>query len=68
MLTSYAVLRRDVSTLSQVDWDCVVLDEAQAIKNPDSQVAAAARALRARFRGAMALGKSVSASSECGRC
>ena len=32
-------------------WDTVVLDEAQAIKNPDSQVARAAYALRARRSG-----------------
>ena len=33
-----------------VDWDTVVLDEAQAIKNADSQVARAAFALPGRFR------------------
>ena len=34
-------------------WDAVVLDEAQAIKNPDSQVARAAYALPASFRVAL---------------
>jgi hypothetical protein len=37
-LTTYATLRNDVDVLADVEWGCVVLDEAQAIKNPDSQV------------------------------
>jgi superfamily II DNA or RNA helicase len=49
-LTTYATLRNDAEVLSDVDWDVVVLDEAQAIKNPDSQVARAAYGLRGRFR------------------
>ncbi|HXX46923.1 MAG TPA: DEAD/DEAH box helicase, partial [Myxococcota bacterium] len=49
-LTSYALLRLDTEALAAVDWDTVVLDEAQAIKNPDSQVARAAFALPGRFR------------------
>ena len=49
-LTSYALLRLDAETLGSVSWDTLVLDEAQAIKNPDSQVARAAFALRGEFR------------------
>jgi superfamily II DNA or RNA helicase len=49
-LTTYAILRLERETLCAVDWDAVVLDEAQAIKNPDSQVARAAFSLRAAFR------------------
>jgi hypothetical protein len=52
-LTSYALLRIDAEALAAVDWDVVVLDESQAIKNPESQVAAAAHALRAGWRVAM---------------
>jgi len=52
-LTSYALLRLDAEALGAVAWDAVVLDEAQAIKNPDSQVARAAFALRARWRVAV---------------
>jgi len=52
-LTSYALLRGDAEPLACVDWDAVVLDESQAIKNPDSQVARAAFALRAGFRLAL---------------
>ena len=49
-LTTYATLRNDAELLAEVEWDCVVLDEAQAIKNPDSQVARAAYGLRGAFR------------------
>ncbi len=49
-LTSYALLRLDAESLGAVEWDTVVLDEAQAIKNPDSQVARAAFGLRAAHR------------------
>jgi len=52
-ITSYALLRLDADPLSAVDWDTVILDEAQAIKNPDSQVARAAFGLRAGFRLAL---------------
>jgi superfamily II DNA or RNA helicase len=49
-LTSYALLRLDQPQLQAVDWDIVVLDEAQMIKNPGSQVAQAAYTLRAGFK------------------
>jgi superfamily II DNA or RNA helicase len=52
-LTTYGTLRQDADALAQVAWDAVVLDEAQAIKNPESQTAAAARALPGRFRLAL---------------
>jgi SNF2 family DNA or RNA helicase len=52
-VTSYALLRIDAAALAAVAWDVVVLDEAQAIKNPASQAARAAHALRADWRVAM---------------
>ena len=52
-LTSYALLRLDAKALSARAWNAVVLDEAQAIKNPDSQTARAAYALPASFRLAL---------------
>jgi len=52
-LTTYSMLRNDVELLSGVEWDTIVLDEAQAIKNPDSQVARAAYSLRGRFKAAL---------------
>ena len=52
-LTTYALLRLDAAVLGAKMWDTVVLDEAQAIKNPDSQVARAAYGLQASFRVAL---------------
>ncbi len=52
VVTSYALLRQD-DALVERDWCCVVLDEAQAIKNPDSQTARSARRLTARYRFAL---------------
>ena len=52
-VTTYALLRLDAEPLSAVAWDTVVLDEAQQIKNPESQVAAAAFALAAGWRLAL---------------
>ncbi len=53
VLTTYALLRLDQDALAGTSWDTIVLDEAQAIKNPDSQVARAAYRLRADFRLAL---------------
>lgn len=52
-LTTYALLRLDVEVLAAKPWRAVVLDEAQAIKNPDSQVARAAFRLDAGLRVAL---------------
>ena len=52
-LTTYALLRNDADALAAVDWKVVALDEAQAIKNPDSQAARAAHRLRGEFRVAL---------------
>ena len=53
VLTSYALLRIDAEPLQAVEWRCVVLDEAQNIKNPDSKVAKAAYGLLASWRIAL---------------
>jgi len=50
VLTSYAILRRDAIILAQVEFDFVVLDESQNIKNPQSLTFKAAMSLRARHR------------------
>jgi superfamily II DNA or RNA helicase len=44
-LTTFAVLRMDEAKLSEEPWELIVIDEAQAIKNPESQLARAAFAL-----------------------
>ena len=52
-LTSYAILRLDAERLTARSWATVILDEAQAIKNPDSQAARAAYGLNAELRLAL---------------
>src|SRR6266516_4622204 len=50
VITSYALLRRDIDTLREKSFSTAVLDEAQHIKNPETQNAQAAFALRAKHR------------------
>ena len=50
VITSYALLRRDIDELRKVEFSTAVLDEAQHIKNPETQNAQAAYSLRARNR------------------
>ncbi|WP_040794753.1 DEAD/DEAH box helicase [Nocardia higoensis] len=53
VLTTYAILVRDVTELAALTWDRVVLDEAQHIKNAATAQARAARAVPARHRLAL---------------
>jgi superfamily II DNA or RNA helicase len=50
VLTSYALLHRDIEKLKAQPFHLVILDEAQYIKNPRAQVAQAACKLQARHR------------------
>jgi len=53
VLTSYALGRRDRELLAKVVFECVVLDEAQNIKNPEAAQSQAVRLLSARRRVAL---------------
>ncbi len=53
VLTTYPLLPRDRERLREQEFDLLVLDEAQAIKNARSQAAQVVRELRARRRLAM---------------
>jgi len=53
IVTTYPTGTRDIDELSGYDWQRVVLDEAQAIKNSLSQTAKATRRLRAAHRVAL---------------
>jgi SNF2 family DNA or RNA helicase len=53
VITTYAMMRRDVETLSAVSWSDVILDEAQNIKNPNAKQTQAARRLQAENRVAL---------------
>jgi superfamily II DNA or RNA helicase len=53
IITSYALLRRDIELLKKQRLDYAILDEAQAIKNPLSATAQSARELNADRRLAL---------------
>lgn len=53
IITSYALLRRDIDLLKKIKLDYVILDEAQNIKNPLSATAQAARDLLSERRLAL---------------
>jgi superfamily II DNA or RNA helicase len=50
VITTYGLLQIDADALTQVDWHSAALDEAQAIRNPATKRARAARKLKAGFR------------------
>ncbi|MGH8972397.1 MAG: DEAD/DEAH box helicase, partial [Acidimicrobiia bacterium] len=53
LLTTYATAVRDVDALAEIEWARLVVDEAQAIKNPGSDTAQELRRLSARSRLAL---------------
>jgi len=53
ILTTYATMRLDVGQLAAMEFEYVILDEAQAIKNASSLVAKASRLLRSHHRLAL---------------
>lgn len=53
VVTSYSLLVKDHSHMSEIEWGAIVLDEAQAIKNPDTHAARAVRALGVKRRIAL---------------
>jgi len=50
IITTYGTLRSDIRQFVEVQFDYVILDESQAIKNPSSKVARAACLLRSKNR------------------
>jgi superfamily II DNA or RNA helicase len=53
VLTTYALLARDIEILAAQEWHMVIVDEAQFVKNPATAAAKALRRLNARHRLAM---------------
>ena len=53
VITSYSLVPRDLKTLSGIEWQGVVLDEAQNIKNPSAKQSQAVRDVPAGFRIAL---------------
>ncbi|WP_295624898.1 DEAD/DEAH box helicase [uncultured Corynebacterium sp.] len=53
VVTTYGIIGRDPGEWGAVEWDHVILDEAQAVKNPNTAIARALRTLPARQRIAL---------------
>ena len=53
VVSSYALLHREVEALQRVTWKGLILDEAQNVKNAETKQAKAARAIDAPFRIAL---------------
>jgi SNF2 family DNA or RNA helicase len=53
ILTSYALVHRDEAFLTRIDWQGIVLDEAQNIKNPEARQSQTVRRLQAKCRIAL---------------
>ncbi|WP_017294845.1 DEAD/DEAH box helicase [Geminocystis herdmanii] len=53
IITSYALIYRDFDTFNKVEWQGVILDEAQNIKNPQAKQSKAVRELKSEFRIAL---------------
>ncbi len=50
ILVSYQTLRNDIELFRENEFDCIVLDEAQTIKNPSSGISKAVRSLAGKHR------------------
>jgi SNF2 family DNA or RNA helicase len=50
VLTSYGIVRLDAELLKTYYFDYIILDESQAIKNPDSNTSKSVRSLKSRHR------------------
>ncbi|BDA75497.1 protein splicing site [Calothrix sp. PCC 7716] len=53
LITSYSLVHRDLKLLQTVEWQTIVLDEAQNIKNSDAKQSQAVRQLETTFRIAL---------------
>ncbi|MCY6489034.1 DEAD/DEAH box helicase [Leptolyngbya sp. GGD] len=53
IITSYTLVQRDLKSLQLVEWQGIVLDEAQNIKNAEAKQSQAVRELEAEFRIAL---------------
>jgi hypothetical protein len=53
VITTYGTAVRDIEAITDVDWACLVLDEAQAIKNHTNETSQQLRKIDARIRVAL---------------
>ncbi len=53
VVTTYGAVRTDIAKLQEMEFDVAIIDEAQAIKNPQAQAAMAVKLLRAGLKLAL---------------
>ncbi len=53
VISSYSLLHRDQAILEGMDWQGIILDEAQNIKNAETKQSKAARSLKSEYRAAL---------------
>ncbi len=53
LLTTYAILRIDLEKFQKNNWDLIIIDEAQNIKNPSTSQTQAIKAIKASMKVAM---------------
>ena len=53
IITSFGIVKNDIDYLSSIDFNCVLVDEAQYIKNPSTKLSKAIKTLHGNFRLAM---------------
>ncbi|MBP0005381.1 MAG: DEAD/DEAH box helicase [Cyanobacteria bacterium SBC] len=53
VITSYALVYRDLKDFKAIEWRAIVLDEAQNVKNPDAKQSKAVRQVESPFRIAL---------------
>ena len=53
VITSYALIHRDIKLLKTIEWQIIVLDEAQNVKNSEAKQSQAVRQLETTFRIAL---------------
>lgn len=53
LITSYDIVRRDLEKLKKEKIDCLIIDEAQKIKNPNTEISKAIKSLKAKYKIAL---------------
>ena len=53
IITSYDLLRRDIDLYKYLSFECMIIDEAQFIKNSSTQVAKSVKQIKAGFKAAL---------------